>query len=558
MNRISRRRFLIDSARALGLGGVALVSGCSDSERVLGLLGRAGLRRADDYTAEFVGQSHARGHRLRDLVDIPASAETRSTAVVIVGAGIAGIAAARALSRAGVEDYRILELEDEAGGNSRGGTIMGIDCPWGAHYLPAPGPAAEEVAALLSELRLRHVAGGKANYDERHLCHSPQERLFIDGRWQEGVVPHAGQSAATLEEYRRFADLVSRFRASNQFVIPTAARRWNDTMAQLDTQTFAQWLRERGFKSPPLQWYLDYCCRDDYGAGSHRVSAWAGLQYFASRNGFRCPGDCAHPDDEPEPMLTWPEGNAWLARRLAAPHAERIHTGALVLRVEQQRHQVVLHTLDCASGRVTRWQAQRAVLATPLFVSARLLAAPPDALLEASSRLTYAPWLVANLYVDRPLALRSGQAPLSWDNVIYASPGLGYVNALHQSTLPFQAATVLTYYLSLGDDPAAGRRLLMERDLAAWCEMILEDLAVAHPDLRRKVRHIGIMRYGHGMAVPTPGTRGAPWLARLRAPLGRVHLAHSDLSGYSIFEEAFHWGLRAGAAAASVLRSARG
>ena len=43
--------------------------------------------------------------------------------VVIVGAGIAGLAAARALTRSGVDDVRVLELEDAAGGNSRGHAI---------------------------------------------------------------------------------------------------------------------------------------------------------------------------------------------------------------------------------------------------------------------------------------------------------------------------------------------------------------------------------------------------------------------------------------------------
>ena len=39
----------------------------------------------------------------------------------------------------------------------------------------------------------------------------------------------------------------------------------------------------RGFTAEPLRWYADYCCRDDYGASSEQVSAWAGIHYFASR-----------------------------------------------------------------------------------------------------------------------------------------------------------------------------------------------------------------------------------------------------------------------------------
>ena len=56
--------------------------------------------------------------------------------------------------------------------------------------------------------------------------------------------------------------------------------------------TFAAWLdARRPAPTPHLRWYLDYCCRDDYGAGAAQVSAWAGLHYFASRHGFHAPGD---------------------------------------------------------------------------------------------------------------------------------------------------------------------------------------------------------------------------------------------------------------------------
>jgi hypothetical protein len=227
-----------------------------------------------------------------------------------------------------------------------------------------------------------------------------------------------------------------------------------------------------------------------------------------------------------------------------------------VLRVVDGRHDAAADLLDLASGWLLRWRAKRIVLATPLFVSARLHAAPPQALRDAASRMPHAPWLVANLYVDAPLRERRGHAPRSWDNVIYGGAGLGYVDASHQDTRPYAGATVLTYFLALGDDPSAGRKLLLERDLATWCEAALADLAPAHADLSEKVRHIAIMRYGHGMAVPVPGVRGDRALAALREPRARVSYAHSDLSGYSIFEEAYHWGRRAGAATASALQRA--
>jgi hypothetical protein len=53
-----------------------------------------------------------------------------------------------------------------------------------------------------------------------------------------------------------------------------------------------------------------------------------------------------------------------------------------------------------------------------------------------------------------------------------------------------------------------------------------------------------------------PGLRGHPALAALAEPRGRVHFAHTDLSGYSVFEEAMYHGVRAAAAVQRALGSA--
>ena len=66
-----------------------------------------------------------------------------------------------------------------------------------------------------------------------------------------------------------------------------------------------------------------------------------------------------------------------------------------------------------------------------------------------------------------------------------------------------------------------------------------------------KVKQVDLMRYGHAMSVPVPGVRSSAALGALASATGRVHFAHSDLAGYSIFEEAVFHGVRA---ARAVLR----
>jgi phytoene dehydrogenase-like protein len=535
-----RRRTVLSAAFA-GMCA-ALTAGCGARDNSL-----------TAWSARWVGAQAERGHRLRALpADAPVPARQRRAGVVVVGAGIAGLSAARALAQAGVDDVHLLDLEDEAGGNSRGHRIAGIACPLGAHYLPLPGPQAHEVAQWLAEIGLARSEGGRTVYDERHLCHSPQERLFIDGQWHEGLLPPAAAGSSTMRQYQRFAAEVSRAQRDIGFAMPSMRAAWTSAHDPLDAQPFAAWLRERGFDDAGLLGHLDYCCRDDYGAGASIVSAWAGLHYFASRHGFRAGNETSMPDDDA--VLTWPEGNAWLARRLAAPLHDRLHAGRTVFRIVESRHEVAVDAWPAAAagsggGEPERWLAQQVVIALPLFIAARLLPAPPPALPDAASRQRYAPWLVANIHLDAPPNERIG-APPAWDNVIFGSPGLGYVNATHQSLVPSPGATVLTAYWAL---PEASRGALLAGDAQSWAQRIVDQLAPVHPDLGRTARAIDLMRYGHAMSIPTPGLRSSAALRALAQPHGRLHFAHADLSAYSVFEEAFTQGHRAGRQAAAAL-----
>ena len=488
--------------------------------------------------AAWVGASHARGHRLRSAAALPAATEQRKARVVIVGGGIAGLAAARAFQRQGTDDVVLLELEEAPGGNSRGHRIAGMACPLGAHYLPLPTAASREVAEWLHEIGLLKTELGRTVADERHLCHSPQERLFIDGAWSEGLLPPADPGSATAAQYRQFAQAlrVAQGGTAGAFTVPAHRSPWTAELAALDSQTLADWLSARGLNDERLRWYLDYCCRDDYGAGAGTVSAWAGLHYFASRHGFHAPGDGAA---ERDAVFTWPEGNAWLVQRLTAPLQGRIHGGRTVLRVAESRHGVQVLAWDEATSQVEAWTAQQVVLALPLFIAARVLESPPDALRQAAALLQHAPWLVANVHIDGPLLDRPG-APASWDNVRYDATSrgtaLGYVDAMHQSLRPYVGATVLTAYHAL---PVAQRATLLVEDPTPWRDRVLQDLALTHPDIPRRARQVDLMRWGHAMAIPRPGVQRHPALMALRQQRGRVRFAHADLAGCSVFEEAF-------------------
>jgi glycine/D-amino acid oxidase-like deaminating enzyme len=456
----------------------------------------------------FVNDAFPIGHRIRDGAAFPSPERTEKVPVVVVGGGIAGLSAAWRLNKRGFHDFVVLEMESQAGGNARWGENEISRYPWAAHYVPVPNKEAVLVRELFEELGV--LKEGK--WDERRLCFEPQERLFLHGRWQEGIEPELAATRRDHDQYKRFNQRMTEFRASGQFTIPSELGAKPSALDDLSMET---WLAREGFDSPYLRWYVNYACRDDYGALARDTSAWAGVHYFASR------------DPEDKGPLTWPEGNGWITQRLLARIGKYVRTGAPVFRIERggQRLRVFTETVE--------YRADAVIFAAPTFLAHYVLegAAPAEG-------FVYSPWLTANLTLDR-MPAENGIEP-AWDNVIYDSPALGYVNATHMSLRSRIDRTVWTYYWSLAEhSPAESRRLLLEKDWWYWKEAILNDLSRAHPDIRQCVSRIDMMRMGHAMARPVPGRR-----QRVQEP-GHVFFANSDLSGFSIFEEAQYHGVQA-------------
>jgi glycine/D-amino acid oxidase-like deaminating enzyme len=493
--RVSRRKFL-------QAGSAALVGLSVKGDRPI--------------AGSFVNDSFQLGHLLRDRAAFPAARRVEKHAVVIVGGGIAGLSAAWRLNKRGFRDFALLEMNEQAGGNSRWGENEITAYPWAAHYVPVPGPKATYVRELFEELGVLR----NGQWEERYLCFAPQERLFLYGRWQEGIEPAIGLSEKDREQFRRMEEFIHRFRASGGFTIPME-RGLSREQAELDQISFGEWMRQQGMDSKVLQWYLNYCCRDDYGALAADTSAWAGIHYFASR------------EPEEKGPLTWPEGNGWIVKRLLERVGTYVRAGAMVHRVEPRRDGV---SVFC--GNVEH-RAESVIFAAPTFLAPYLVEG-----MAALHDFEYSPWLTANLTLDR-IPATYGSDP-TWDNVVMNSPTLGYVDAMHQTVQSRVERTIWTFYWALAEGtPGGNRKMLLEKDWGYWREAILRDLERVHSDIRQCVTRIDVMRFGHAMARPKPGAIFSDERHRLAKLEGRVLFANSDLSGFSIFEEAQYRGVRA-------------
>lgn len=465
-------------------------------------------------TGSFVNDAFPLGHRLRDHGAFKKPQREIRVPVVIVGAGIAGLSAAWKLDKRGFRDFVVLEMEAQPGGNSRWGENEVSKFPWAAHYLPVPAKGESLARELMEELGVFR----DGRWDDRALCFDPQERLFLHGRWQEGIEPELGTAARDREQYLKFNDLVRKYRATGEFTIPMAR---GAKPSALDRISMSDWLREQGFDSPYLRWYVNYACRDDYGALAKDTSAWAGIHYFASR------------EPEDKGPLTWPEGNGWIMQQLVAKLNRYLRPSVPVYHIAPAGNKVRVFTESAL------YICDNVIFAAPTFLAQYLIEGAPKA-----EGFVYSPWLTANLTMERQPE-QKGAEP-AWDNVIFDSPTLGYVNARHMSVSSQTDRTVWTFYWALAEyAPADGRRLLLEKDWSFWKEAVLRDLERAHPNIRQCVCHIDIMRLGHAMVRPAPGFMFSEARRRWTKPLGRVHFANSDLSGFSIFEEAQYRGVQA-------------
>ena len=527
---------------------------------------------------EIVGASDGIGHLIRDgLRPEPSEDAWERAGVVIVGGGVAGLAAAWRFLKAGFEDFILLELEAAPGGTARSGEAHGVvPYPWGAHYLPAPLKENRALVSLLDELGIIEGADaeGEPVVAEQFLCRDPEERIFYRGRWYEGLYLHAGATEEDARQLRAFNTEVDRWaawrdaRGRRAFAIPVANCSDDAEATALDRMTMDEWLRERGLTSERLRWLVDYACRDDYGLNSSQASAWAGLFYFASR--------LKRPGAEAQSLITWPEGNGRLVRHLYEQARARVRLGLAVsdvrpaakdeggrLKAEGRKVndegkrvgddavsrgfengvEVVAVERDGRSARGFR--AEQVVFAAPQFLTKYLLKSYREGACPAHvAEFEYGAWMVANLFLEeRP---RAGLGfPAAWDNVLYESPSLGYVVATHQRGLE-RGPTVFTYYYPLtGANPRDARARLLSAGWREWADVALADLSRAHADIRALTRRLDVMRWGHAMIRPRAGFLWGGARASAQKAFGAVHFAHTDLSGVALFEEAFDHGLRA-------------
>lgn len=483
------------------------------------------------------GTNHILGHRLW-LKNFPKPTKEIKIPYLIVGAGVTGLSVARQFKKKGIENFLVLELENTIGGNSANGENKYSKFPFAAHYLPLPNLRDKELLNFLEESKI--IVGYENNlpvFDETQLCFDPNERLFIRNSWQTDLIPRYGNSKKVDNQIDLFLKKMTDFRDKKGndgkyfFDIPISFCSEDSNLDYLDSKTMKGWMLENNFNSEEIFEYVDYCCRDDFGLGIEYVSAWAGIHYFASRKHENVKYD--------NTVLTWPEGNGRLVKHLKSYVESKVLTNNLVYDIKNNSNGVKAFVFDSKNNESVIFSAEKVIITAPQYIVKHLFSNRKI----ITEKFNYAPWFTATITLsDIP---DNGSFPLSWDNVIYKAKGLGYVYNQHQNLEQIIEKKVITYYYSFSsNDINKDRKQLLKNPVEYWKKIVITDLEIAHPGIEKYIIDIEIHRIGHGMISPVPNfIKGSEIKEASKSLEDKIFFAHSDLSGISIFEEAFHQGI---------------
>lgn len=540
-----RRR---DFLQLVGLGGAAWATGC-DPE--------APSSRPVDCEGSILGEPVRAGHAVRDGIwplspSGPVEADEPVRDVLVVGAGMSGLAAAWALTRAGVTDLAVLERAPTLGGVAHGGHQEGHPCPWGAHYIGLPDPDSPVLMHLLTDLGVIRdfTRDGRPLVEPAYRVRPPVVNLYHGRTVSTDFFPWAIASARERAQYRAFQRDMARWaawrdaRGRPAFQLPVAYGSDHEEVRALDRLSFARYLDARGWDSPLLRWTVDNRMTDEYGCRAQEISAYAAILFWAAEGGVQA----AAPTPEALPdLISWPEGNVFLARGLRALLPRGVlHLGAHVVDVRHHEEEVRVTTWDPERGTTHVWRGRACVFAAPKLRADLLV--PELAAAGRSGHLTlgYSPWLVANLLLRRQPEQAAPR--LAWDNLVYGSWSLGFIHNGHLAQPPPDPEDTfgITFYACFSGVTREGaRRDLLSLDWDTWARLVVEELERVAPAIRPEIARLDLWRWGHAMVQPAPGKIWGGLREELSRPLGRIFFAGNDAGVLPLYEEAVWAGVRA-------------
>jgi monoamine oxidase len=342
--------------------------------------------------------------------------------VIVIGAGLAGLTAARELTRGGF-DAVVLEGRDRVGGRTNSAMLAGVPVDLGASFV---GPTQDAVLKLAADLG------------------ADTTPTFNDGanliRWRgkvrsyRGTIPKLGL-LGVLDIGRiqwQFARIARGVDVTEPWSAPAAAK--------LDAMSLGGWLRSIG-ASPGSRDLMAIMSRVTWGAEPDEVSMLHAVRYVNAAGGLDRMLDVVGGAQQDH----FPAGSHQLSTRMAAELGPRVRLNAAVTRIEWSDDAVAV----MSSAGVT--EARRAIVAIPPAhrLDVDIAPAPPIAYQQLAQRWPQGALTKAYAAYPRPFWRDSGLSgqSLSDEGPVFITfdvgpksggPGilLGFVDARGFDALP--------------------------------------------------------------------------------------------------------------------------
>ncbi|MEM1137800.1 MAG: NAD(P)-binding protein [Bacteroidota bacterium] len=411
-----------------------------------------------------------------------AQGKSYDTNLLVVGAGIAGLTAA---ANAPDMDCIVCELSDRIGGSSGSETHNGVAFCQGAHYdLVYPKYFGEDCLRFFESLDIlffnKHAALWEYT-DKQYLISTDYEsQCFSGGQFRDDVLVEGED----LDKFMKFMDA-----QLGNFMLPT--RLIDEKFRSLDQEDFLTYLNKHLSLSTDFIRAIDYQMFDDFSDEASKISALAGMYYYANR---------PYHTSEIE-IFSPPEGNYYFAEKIATKIPEdQIWTKHLVKKISKVKEGFVAEVVDVATKSVKKVTATHLIYAGQKH-ALKYVFPEQHYLFEANQ---YAPWMVIN-FVLKENDLNKGY----WQNeiIVPEKSFLGFVDSDAQFKKKDEARVLSAYYCfpQSGRENLANINRTAQQVVAQTTENIGWYFGMRPKKFKKIIEKVYIKVMGHGMPIPIPG-----------------------------------------------------
>jgi protoporphyrinogen oxidase len=431
------------------------------------------------------GEENRICHQVRDGKIFSRPPASGSYDVIIVGGGMSGLASAYLMQK---HNFLLLEKEPHFGGNAY---LMEYQ---GQAYATGSAFADSEVAVQFAkEIGLEPLPVN--NFDPTIV-----NGEFVADTWGEGIdkLPYPAGVREAFQKFRK--ELLAIDYAKRERELYNVA--FTDLM--------------KGYP-PEIKLWWDGFGASSWGARSEDTAAALGVSQLQWMCGPKRKDD----------RYTWPGGlgalSKHLAEKLQSKHRDRMLTGATIVAVTSDKNAAQVTYAQGAELKTA--SAKAVIMATPKFITRRIVEGIPDKQDAAMQQMRYIPYALVNLIFDKEVYRRG------FDNWC---PGNSFTDFIVADWVVRNQPgyrpkyNILSCYTPLREEERA--TLLTEAGARKLAGNVLSDFQKLLPSTKADPVEVHIYRRGHPMYMATPGlfTQVQPLV---RPPMDRVFFANTDSEG---------------------------